>query len=104
MRITRNPSGSANVVLCAAQYGARHLQEPTVGAVGRDLSGRALIGQPGCLQIELMLDSPQGLRRDLAAVWGSAQVTLPALDIAPPAVFSPKAEVAIDTLHHTVTQ
>ena len=39
-----------------------------------------------------------------AAVWGSAQVTLPALAIAPPAVFSPKAEVAIDTLHHTVTQ
>ena len=37
-----------------------------------------------------------------AAVWGSAQVTLPALDIAPPAVFWPKAEIAIDVFHHTV--
>jgi hypothetical protein len=37
-----------------------------------------------------------------AAVWGSAQVTLPALDIAPPAVFWPKQEVAIDAFHHTV--
>src|SRR5437763_10757318 len=37
-----------------------------------------------------------------AAVWGSAQVTLPALDVAPPAVFWPKQEIAIDALHHTV--
>lgn len=37
-----------------------------------------------------------------AAVWGSAQVTLPALDIAPPLVFWPKREIAIDVLHHTV--
>jgi hypothetical protein len=37
-----------------------------------------------------------------AAVWGSAQVTLPALDIAPPSVFWPKEEIAIDALHHTV--
>jgi hypothetical protein len=37
-----------------------------------------------------------------AAVWGSAQVTLPALDIAPPSVFWGKEEIAIDALHHTV--
>jgi hypothetical protein len=37
-----------------------------------------------------------------AAVWGSAQVTLPALDIAPPAIFWSKEEVAIDAFHHTV--
>ena len=37
-----------------------------------------------------------------AAIWGSAQVTLPALDIAPPAVFWPKEEIAIDAFHHTV--
>jgi hypothetical protein len=29
-------------------------------------------------------------------------VTLPALDIAPPSIFWPKAEIAIDALHHTV--
>jgi hypothetical protein len=37
-----------------------------------------------------------------AAVWGSAQVTLPALDVAPPAIFWGKEEVAIDAFHHTV--
>jgi hypothetical protein len=37
-----------------------------------------------------------------AAVWGSAQLTLPALDIAPPSIFWPKEEIAIDEFHHTV--
>jgi hypothetical protein len=37
-----------------------------------------------------------------AAVWGSAQVTLPALDVAPPAIFWAKEDIAIDIFHHTV--
>ena len=37
-----------------------------------------------------------------AAVYGAAQVTLPALEVAPPAIFWPKAEVAIDAFHHAV--
>jgi hypothetical protein len=37
-----------------------------------------------------------------AAVWGSAAVTLPALDVAPPFVFWGPKEVAIDVLHHAV--
>ncbi|MFL5864018.1 MAG: hypothetical protein ACJ780_25145 [Solirubrobacteraceae bacterium] len=37
-----------------------------------------------------------------AAVWGSAQVTLPALEVAPPAIFWAKQEVAIDAFHHSV--
>jgi hypothetical protein len=37
-----------------------------------------------------------------AAVWGSAQVTLPALEVAPPAIFWGVDEVAIDALHHAV--
>ena len=37
-----------------------------------------------------------------AAIWGSAQVTLPALEIAPPIVFWPRQEIAIDAFHHTV--
>ena len=37
-----------------------------------------------------------------AAVWGSAQVTLPALEVAPPFIFWGKKEVAIDVFHHTV--
>ena len=37
-----------------------------------------------------------------AAVWGSEQVALPALDIAPPAIFWAPQEIAIDAFHHTV--
>jgi hypothetical protein len=37
-----------------------------------------------------------------AAVWGSAAVALPALDVAPPFVFWGREEVAIDLFHHTV--
>jgi hypothetical protein len=37
-----------------------------------------------------------------AAVWGSAQALLPALEVAPPFVFWGKKEVAIDLWHHVV--
>ncbi len=37
-----------------------------------------------------------------AAVYGAEQVTLPALDIAPPAIFWSKREIAIDAFHHAV--
>lgn len=37
-----------------------------------------------------------------AAIYGSAQVMLPALEIAPPIIFWPKEEIAIDAWHHTV--
>jgi hypothetical protein len=37
-----------------------------------------------------------------AAIYGAAQVTLPALEVAPPVVFWPKEEIAIDAFHHAV--
>jgi hypothetical protein len=37
-----------------------------------------------------------------AAIWGSAAVMLPALEIAPPFVFWGREEVAIDVFHHLV--
>jgi hypothetical protein len=37
-----------------------------------------------------------------AAIYSAAQVTLPALEIAPPAIFWPKQEIAIDAWHHAV--
>jgi hypothetical protein len=37
-----------------------------------------------------------------AAIYGAAQVTLPALDIAPPSIFWGAKEIAIDALHHAV--
>ena len=36
------------------------------------------------------------------AVWGSAQITLPALEIAPPSIFWGAREIAIDAFHHAV--
>ena len=39
---------------------------------------------------------------DFAAVWGSAQVMLPALDVAPLAWEMPPKELAIDAFHHAV--
>jgi hypothetical protein len=40
--------------------------------------------------------------RRARAVWASEQVTLPALEVAPPSVFWPKREITIDALHHAV--
>jgi hypothetical protein len=37
-----------------------------------------------------------------AAIYGAAQITLPALEVAPPSVFWGKEEVAIDAFHHFV--
>ena len=37
-----------------------------------------------------------------AAIYGAAQLTLPALEIAPPVIFWPKEEIAIDAFHHVV--
>jgi hypothetical protein len=37
-----------------------------------------------------------------AAIYGAAQVTLPALEIAPPSIFWGGREVAIDAFHHAV--
>jgi hypothetical protein len=37
-----------------------------------------------------------------AAVWGTAQVVLPAWDIVPPASFWAPRDIAIDAFHHAV--
>jgi hypothetical protein len=37
-----------------------------------------------------------------AAIYGAAQMTLPALEVAPPVVFWPPEEIAIDAFHHAV--
>jgi hypothetical protein len=37
-----------------------------------------------------------------AAIYGAAQATLPALEIAPPVIFWPPEEIAIDAFHHAV--
>ncbi len=48
------------------------------------------------------VDGPAATALLFGSVWGSAQVMLPALDVAPPPWESPKEEVAIDAFHHAV--
>jgi hypothetical protein len=50
----------------------------------------------------LGLPAPKATAAHGAAVWASAQVMLPALEVAPPSIFWGKEEVAIDALHHAV--
>ena len=48
------------------------------------------------------LDGPKGLVAHFAAIWGSSQVMLPSLDVAPPLWESEPKEIAIDVFHHAV--
>ena len=48
------------------------------------------------------LDGGRATMAHFVAVWGSAQVMLPALEVAPPMWESPPEEIAIDAFHHAV--
>ena len=50
----------------------------------------------------LGVSGPSATAAHLAAVWGSEQVMLPALDVAPPLTEWGAKEVAIDAFHHLV--
>lgn len=58
-------------------------------------SVRGLLGAFG-------LSGPAATAAHFATVWGSEQVMLPALDVAPPITKWGAKEIAVDTLHHTV--
>ncbi|HEY8867732.1 MAG TPA: hypothetical protein VIM22_12410 [Solirubrobacteraceae bacterium] len=48
------------------------------------------------------IDGPTASMAHFAAIWGSAQVMLPALDVAPPPWDTEPKEIAIDAFHHAV--
>ncbi|MDQ3728297.1 MAG: hypothetical protein M3355_01775 [Actinomycetota bacterium] len=48
------------------------------------------------------LDGAKATAAHFAAIWGSAQAMLPALDVAPPPWESPPEEIGIDAFHHAV--
>ena len=48
------------------------------------------------------VDGPGAAVAHFAAVWGSAQVMLPALDVAPPPWKQPLSGIGTDALHHFV--
>src|SRR5215216_7267264 len=100
----REPS-SAPARATAKVLGIKEFEDPVAQARFNDLSHWGYGTGWGVLRG--LLDAA-GLRPKVAtaahgaAIYGAAQITLPALEIAPPSVFWPKEEIAIDAFHHAV--
>lgn len=104
-RIRGRAASSAPARATAKVLGIKEFEDDIAAARFNDLSHwgygtvwgvvRGLLGSTG-------LSPKAATAAHGAAVWGSAQVTLPALEVAPPFVFWGKKEVAIDLWHHAV--
>ena len=104
-RIRHRAASSAPARATAKVLGIKEFEDEIAAARFNDLShwgygtmwgvARGLLGAAG-------LSPRAATAAHGAAVWGSAQVTLPALEVAPPFVFWGKKEVAIDLWHHAV--
>jgi hypothetical protein len=104
-RIRRRAASSAPARATAKVLGIREFEDDIAQARFNDLSHwgygtmwgvvRGLLAATG-------LSPKAATAAHGAAIWGSAQVTLPALEVAPPVVFWPKREIAIDVFHHAV--
>jgi hypothetical protein len=104
-RIRGRAASSAPARATAKVLGIREFEDDIAAARFNDLSHwgygtmwgvvRGLLGATGM--------SPRAATAAHgAAIWGSAAVTLPALEVAPPFVFWGRKEVAIDIWHHGV--
>jgi hypothetical protein len=104
-RLRHRAASSAPARATAKLLGIKEFEDPIAEARFNDLSHwgygtgwgivRGLLAATG-------LSPKAATAAHGAAVWGSAQVTLSALEIAPPIVFWPKEEIAIDAFHHAV--
>jgi hypothetical protein len=104
-RLRGRPFSTAPARATAKVLGIREFEDDIARARFSDLSHwgygtgwgvvRGLLGVAG-------LSARRATAAHGAAVWGSAQVMLPALEVAPPSVFWGKEEVAIDAFHHAV--
>ena len=104
-RLRRRPASSAPARATAKVLGIAEFEDDRARARFNDLSHwgygtgwgvvRGLLAAAG-------LSPRRATVAHGAAIYGAAQVTLPALEIAPPAVFWPKREIAIDAFHHAV--
>jgi hypothetical protein len=100
----RSPS-SAPARATAKMLGIKEFDDAVAAARFNDLSHwgygtswgvlRGLLGAAG-------LSGKAATATHGAAIYGAAQVTLPALEVAPPSVFWGKEEIAIDAFHHAV--
>ena len=104
-RIRHRAASSAPARATAKVLGIKEFEDDIAAARFNDLSHwgygtmwgvvRGLLGAAG-------LSPRAATAAHGAAVWGSAAVTLPALEVAPPFVFWGRREVAIDLWHHAV--
>ena len=104
-RLRHRAASSAPARATAKVLGIKEFEDPIAAARFNDLSHwgygtgwgivRGLLAATG-------LSPKAATAAHGAAVWGSAQVTLPALEVAPPSIFWGAQEVAIDAFHHAV--
>jgi hypothetical protein len=104
-RLRKRQASSAPARATAKVLGIKEFEDATAAARFNDLSHwgygtswgalRGLLGATG-------MPPRTATALHGAAIYGSAQVTLPALEIAPPVVFWAKEEIAIDAFHHLV--
>ena len=104
-RLRGRPASSAPARATAKVLGIKEFEDAQAKARFSDLSHwgygigwgvvRGLLGATG-------ISPATATAAHGAAVWGSAQVALPALEVAPPVIFWPPEEIAIDAWHHAV--
>jgi hypothetical protein len=104
-KLRRREPSSAPARATAKVLGIKEFEDSVAQARFNDLSHwgygtgwgvlRGLLGATG-------LSAKAATAAHGAAIYGAAQATLPALEIAPPAVFWAKEEIAIDLFHHAV--
>ena len=104
MKLRDRPASSAPARAAAKVLGVQPVNEKTEARFSNIVhwgygtswgSVRGLLAAAG-------LSGPAATAAHLAAVWGTEQVMLPALDVAPPLTRWGAKEVAIDGLHHLV--
>ena len=104
-RLRRRAASTAPARATAKLLGIREFDSDLAQSRWNDLSHwgygtgwgvlRGLLGATGMSQRQATLAHG-------AAIYGAAQVTLPALEIAPPSIFWGAKEIAIDAFHHAV--
>jgi hypothetical protein len=104
-RLRHRPASSAPARATAKVLGIKEFEDARAAARFNDLSHRGYGTGWGVVRGVLAaagLSPRQATAAHGAAIWGSAAVTLPALEVAPPFVFWGAKEVAIDLWHHAV--
>ena len=104
-RLRRRPPSTAPARATAKMLGIKEFDSDLAAARWNDLSHWGYGTSWGVLRglLDVAGMSPRAATAAHgAAIYGAAQVTLPALEIAPPSVFWGAEEVAIDAFHHAV--